>query len=287
MKNTDETILREINQLFKQEISDDNLGAIHRRLAELYSQLSYARPYTTQELFPRVSADYKLGKGALSFAKQLSWTARQRWTTDLSMDGPAYFSCREGFKEQTGIDVGREYVYPNNMSPQKFQESFNATMLPKVISTAYTEMAVAAILLPPDTSSTIYSRAFGYKLFLEKEKSKADALLTKAYHQFWQANPNVSGHEKLKKIENFDKMRNFLMGVASEIPLDDVEAFVFGDKKTAEEVLKNNDRFKKEFHTKTDMSFMMTNKTWDKHVKPVIEQRKRVTTREMREICHL
>lgn len=274
MKNSDDKILAEIKQLFEQEIRDDNLHVMHEQLTKLYSQLSYARPYTTQELFPKVASNYKLEKGAISFAKKLSWTARQKWTTDLTMDDPAYFSCREDFKERTGIDVGREYTYPNNMSPQEFQESFNATVLPKVISTAYIEMTLAAILLSPNTSSTIYDRAFGYKLFLEKEKLKADTLLTKAYHQFWLANPNVSGHEKLKKIENFDEMRNFLMGVASEIPLDDVEAFVFGNEETAKEVAKNNDRFKKEFHTNNNMTFDMTDKTWNKYVKPFLEEKK-------------
>ena len=246
MKNSDDKILAEIKQLFEEEITDDNLYVIHEQLSKLYSQLSYARPYTTQELFPKVNSNYIPEEGAISRAKRLTWTARQKWSTDLSMNGSAYFSCREAFKERTGIDVGREYTYPNNISPQEFQESFNATVLPKVISTAFREMALAAILLPPDTSSAIYDRAFGFKLFLEKEKSNADILLEKAYHQFWQANPNISGYEKLKTIENLDEMRNFLMGVASEIPLDDVEAFVFGNEKTAKEVAKNNDRFKKE-----------------------------------------
>lgn len=273
MKNSDATILKKINQVFKQQISDDNLDAKYYELEELYSQLSFTRSYTNQELFPNISPDYKVSDEAISNAKKLTWNARQKWTTGLTQDDPAYFSCREGFKERTGIDIGREYTYPNNMSPQEFQESFSATILPRLVSSAFGEMALAALCLTPHASSEIYNRAFGFKLFLEKEKTTAVALAEKAYHQFWQANSDIAGYEKLKNIEDFSNMRAFLMGVASEIPLDDVEAYLSMDEKTKEEITKNDNRFKKDFHCSP--VFSMTDKTWNKHIRPVLEQRKK------------
>ena len=267
MKNLDDEVLKKIKNRFKQDITDDNLSMKHEELTALYSDLSFTRSYELQELFPNIPTDYRPSSKVFSRAKELSVLAQQRWSTDLSKNGPRYFSCREGFRERTGIDIGREYAYPDGMSPQEFQESFNGTVVHKMISSRINEMAVEALV-------GFWNGAVSDKLFLEKEKPISADLIKSAYHKFWEVNSGIPGYEELKKIQNFDKMRNFLMGVASEIPLDDVAAFLSNDEKVANELAKNNVKFKKEFQTENNITFEMTDKTWKKHIQPVLDQRK-------------
>ena len=264
MQNSDEIILKKIQQLFGKCFQKGNFVgdffSTYTDLSGLYAGLSFSRPYTTQELFPNFPADCKISDRAISKAEEHSREAQTKWTCgDFLEPDKSYFSCRQAFKEQTGIDVGREYTYPDNMSPQEFQESFNATVLSKRIAEAYVVMAQSALFKQ-------YDAAFGYKIFLEREKPKSAILLENAYHKFWEANSEISGHEDLKNIQNFDEMRKFLMGVASEIPLDDVAAFVHDEDTT-----KNTARFKKEFHHTP--VFFISDKTWEKHIQPVLEKR--------------
>ena len=279
MQISDEVPLKKIKELFMQEVRDDNYSTMSDELSRLYSELSFTRPYTIQELFPRAHADYVESKESVSQAKMLGFRARQKRKSSLN-EGEDYVSCRELFREKTGIDVGREYTYPNGMSPRQFQESFSPTRLTDEISAAHVEMAHAAVYAALSgendvTPVDIYDKAFACKLFLEKEKPESSALLKQAYNQFWKANSNISGYENLKNIQNYDDMKDFLMGVASEIPLDDIAGFFnrSHDGKIAEEIATNNFRLKEKFKIEGNPGLEMTDKTWNRFVQPVIDSK--------------
>ena len=278
MKNSDDIILKKIKHLFEQDIQLAMIPAMTDTLAKLYSQLSFDRSYAPQELFPNINPDYKVTDKVIAMAEQLSEDARQPWAgTGEIKNGRHYASCRELFKNATGIDVGREYTYPNGMSSQEFQESFSATQLVKNISSSISLLAQAAPVITATAPIGLCHFAYSHKLFVEKEKPAAIRTLQNAYRQFWQANPNIVGHQDLKNLQDFDAIRNFLMGVSSEVPLDDIAAFLSSgsDQKMADELAKNTDRYKKEFNQSGLPPFFMTNKTWNKHIQPVLDRKKK------------
>ena len=257
MKNSDQVILRKIKQVFSREIRRDHLGYFRERLARLYSDLSFEESYKLQDLFPKIPLDYEISKRELAEVENLRIFAHKKRQEEQ------HTSSRERFREKTGIDVGRAYVYPNNMSWQDFQKSFNKTNLHEVISDRTRGMATLAL-------GNIYPMSVVYKLFLEKEKAGAAAMLRNSYDAFWKANPGISGYADLKNIQNFDDMKVFLTGIASEIPLDDISLYLRKDKKADMERAKNAALLKKEFGEEA-VIFCVSDKTYATYVKPMIE----------------
>ncbi len=277
MPNQDEIILKKIQELFNDnQDPNGNIWDVQDKLAELYDGLSFERSYALQEIFPRIPTGYKMSKRAILKAEKHSQETQEEWGgTEADGRRVNYVSLREALKNSTGIDVGREYTYPGKMSPQEFQESFSPNLC-KSVGGASTQLAEYALLIDDSASSKFCDDAVGLKLFLEKGKPVATRLIKEAYRKFWKANSEISGYEELKNIQNFDEMREFLMGVASEIPLDDVSAYLesgYHKDKASDELKRNAARLKKEFGH--DVSgFFISDKTWKKYVQPVLDKRK-------------
>jgi len=238
--NKDEKILKNIKSLFQQPLNDKKFLKRQLKLADLYDALSFSRTYEPHELFPKLDSSFEMSEKSIQALAKIEAEAKINWSADGSGTGELYFSCLKAQEDELGIQFPREYKYPDNMNSEEFQKSFNSSGMNKTLSSATGAMAVYALV-------DKYQQACSYKLFLEKNRKTNEALINKTYDDFWNANKNIKGHDYLRNIEGFTKKREFLMGVASEIPLPDVEAYLKstfdGDKKVAAELRQSDDRF--------------------------------------------
>lgn len=284
----DEDILEEIKRQYTKQLTAENYQNIEFTLQGLYSQLSYSRPYEPQELFPNLEATFKLTSEITTEAQKIEDTANTPWTADGSGEGNDYFSVLEKLEKITGQTFPRDYTYPKNFTPKEFQKSFNSTRMNKDISTAYHMMALYGLM----NNAT---GACSQMLFIEKNKTASDKQINKAYEDFWQANKNIDRFDYLKNINEMNKKREFLMGVASEIPLADIEAYLKKefDNTYLPELEINAKKFDNIFHC--GIPFTMTNTTWKRFIEPAIKEKEikkntRNTTSEQAtetsEICY-
>lgn len=264
----DEDILEEIKKLYAQPLTAENYQDVQYALTGLYSQLSYSRPYEPRELFPNLDETFKLTPEIEAAAQKIEDLANRQWSADGTGEGNDYFSVLEKLEKITGQTFPRDYIYPNNLTSKEFQKSFNSTRSNKDISTAYLMMASYGL-----TNNTI--GACSQMLFVEKNLAENAERINKTYENFWEANKNVNGFDYLKNINGFSKKREFLMGVASEIPLADVEAYLkeaFDDIQQPE-LGTNAKKFDDIFHC--GIPFTMTNTTWERFVEPAIQEKER------------
>lgn len=264
----DEDILEEIKKLYAQPLTAENYQDVQYALTGLYSQLSYSRPYEPRELFPNLDETFKLTPEIEAAAQKIEDLANRQWSADGTGEGNDYFSVLEKLEKITGQTFPRDYIYPNNLTSKEFQKSFNSTRSNKDISTAYLMMASYGL-----TNNTI--GACSQMLFVEKNLAANAERINKTYENFWEANKNVNGFDYLKNINGFSKKREFLMGVASEIPLADVEAYLkeaFDDIQQPE-LGTNAKKFDDIFHC--GIPFTMTNTTWERFVEPAIQEKER------------
>lgn len=215
----DEDILEEIKKLYAQPLTAENYQDTEYALKGLYGQLSYSRPYEPRELFPNLDETFKLTPEIEAAAQKIEDTANRQWSADGSGEGNDYFSVLEKLEKITGQTFPRDYVYPNNLTAKEFQKSFNPTRMNKDLSTGQHMMAFYGLM-----NNTI--GACSQMLFVQKNLAESNERINKSYEDFWQANKGIDGFDYLKNINGFSKKREFLMGVASEIPLADVEAYL-------------------------------------------------------------
>lgn len=262
----DEDILEEIKKLYAQPLTEKNYQDVQYALTGLYGQLSYSRPYEPRELFPNLDETFKLTPEIEAAAQKIEDIANSPWKVDASGEGNDYFSCMEELEKITGQTFLRDYVYPNNLTAKEFQKSFNPTRMNRDISTAYHLMASYGLM-----NNTI--GACSQMLFVEKNKATSEEWLNKSYEDFWQANKGIDGFDYLKNINGFSKKREFLMGVASEIPLADVEAYLKDafDNIHLSELDTNAKKFDDIFHCA--IPFTMTDATWGRFVEPVVREK--------------
>ena len=264
----DEDILEEIKKLYAQPLTAENYQDVQHALTGLYSQLSYSRLYEPRELFPNLDETFKLTPEIEVAAQKIEDNANGIWSADGSGTGNDYFSCMEELEKITGQTFPRDYIYPNNLTSKEFQKSFNPTRMNRDISIAYHMMAFYGL-----ANNTI--GACSQMLFVEKNKAARDECLNKAYEDFWQINKDVDGFDYLKDISEIEKKRGFLMGVASEIPLADVEAYLKREYDGIQlpESETNAKKFDDIFHS--PIPFTMTDTTWERFVEPAIQEKER------------
>ncbi len=264
----DEDILEEIKKLYAQPLTAENYQDVKDVLTGLYSQLSYSRLYEPRELFPNLDETFKLTPEIEAAAQKIEDNANGIWTADGSGTGNDYFSCMEELEKITGQTFPRDYIYPNNLTSKEFQKSFNPTRMNRDISIAYHMMAFYGL-----ANNTI--GACSQMLFVEKNLASNAERINKTYENFWEANKNVNGFDYLKNINGFSKKREFLMGVASEIPLADVEAYLKDafDNIQQPELETNAKKFDDIFHC--GIPFTMTDATWERFVEPAIQEKER------------
>lgn len=262
----DKDVLEEIKKLYAQPLTAQNYQDVQYALTGLYSQLSYSRPYKPRELFPNLDETFKLTSEIEAAAQKIEDNANGQWSADGSGTGNDYFSCMEELEKITGQTFPRDYIYPNNLTSKEFQKSFNPTRMNRDISTAYHMMAFYGLM-------NNASGACSQMLFVEKNKGASDECLNKAYEDFWQVNKDVDGFDYLKDISEIEKKRGFLMGVASEIPLADVEAYLKREYDGIQlpEFETNAKKFDDIFHS--PIPFTMTDVTWERFVEPAVREK--------------
>lgn len=256
---SDESLFKEIKKVFNEPLTDENYWGLSSNLANLYSQLSFSSEYKPEDVFPKIEVENINKKEAKDVFLRETEMSKVKWTADGSGEGDEYFSCKEKLEQILHKKLDREYEYPDDVSSEEFQKRFNSTRINKQISQAQNMMAQNALV-------GAYSSALGYYFFIKDNKKKAQTLLNQTYQSFWKKNNNIEGFDYLKNITDYSKQREFLMGVASEIPLADVEAYLkFSfDGVEIPELQENGKRFEEKF--KMAAPFFMTNKTWDRYI---------------------